>query len=79
MGASGGVSGGFGDVDYSCDPVEADRQVPERGHELGGVAGPDHGFVLVECHVADPVEAIFYGPVFPDNGVQFLGAGGFCW
>ncbi|MGH3586800.1 MAG: hypothetical protein ACRDQ0_10800, partial [Pseudonocardia sp.] len=76
---SGGVAGVMsecgGDVRGAGEAVQADRDVPQGGHDLRPGAGLDLGGVLGEGDVADPVQAVLDLPVPPDPGGQFGGPG----
>ncbi len=69
------MSEGLGDVGGAREPVQADRQVPQRGHDLRGCAGVDPGQVLGVGDIADPVQAVLDLPVPPDPGGELLGTG----
>jgi hypothetical protein len=44
-------------------PQQADGQVAKGGHHLRAVALADLAVVLIEGHVADPVQAVFDLPL----------------
>jgi hypothetical protein len=46
---------------------EADGGVAEGSHDLGGVAGPDGGAILIEDDIADPMDAILNGLIANDK------------
>lgn len=69
------VSEGLGDVGAAVYSQDAECQVPQRGHGAGSGVGADLGAVFVVGDVADPVQAVFYGPVAADPGGEF-GCGG---
>ena len=54
---------------------QADREVPEGGHDGGAVSGPDLGVVFPECDVADPVQPVLDAPVSTECVGEFLSAG----
>lgn len=57
------VPGRTGDVLRTRETKCVQREVSERRHHLRGVARPDLRPIFVECHVADPVNAVFDRPV----------------
>ena len=69
------VSEGLGDVGGAVYSQDAECQVPQRGHGAGSGVGADLAAVFVVGDVADPVQAVFYGPVAADPGGEF-GCGG---
>jgi hypothetical protein len=52
------VAAGGGDVGCSGEPVEAEGEVAQGGHDGGAGPGADLGVVLGEDDVADPVQAV---------------------
>jgi hypothetical protein len=63
------------DVGRTRMPQQADRQVAQRCHHAGRVAGADLGAVLVEGHVADPVQPVLDLPLAADQCQQPGGVG----
>ena len=57
---------------------EADGQVTQGGHDLWAVAGAQLVAVLIEDHVPDPVETVFY-PVTLLVVPGVLGLGQLLW
>src|SRR5512146_2197654 len=50
-------------------------KVAQAGHDAGVVAGADLAVVLVEGHVADPVQLVLHRPVAADGVAEGGGAG----
>src|SRR5512144_236867 len=50
-------------------------KVAQAGHDAGAVAGADLAVVLVEGHVADPVQLVLHRPVAADGVAEGGGAG----
>ena len=70
----GGTAAGFGDVGGSTKPVQVDDGVADRGRDLWTGAGADGRAVLVERHVAHPVDAVLDSPVLAQPGGDRGGA-----
>ena len=68
-----------GDVSGTGDAEQGDSQVAERGHALGAGASADTQTVFIKGHIADPVEAVFNGPMVAAQGEEALGRGFFGW
>jgi len=60
-------AGGLGDGGGPGEAVQADRDVPEGGHDLGARAGAGLGPVLVERRVANVVDGVLVAPVATDD------------
>jgi hypothetical protein len=54
--------------------VQADRQVPQRGHDQRTSAGADVGQVLGEGHVPHPVQPVLDLPMVADRCGEFIGS-----
>lgn len=63
-----GLAAGFGDVGGPVESVQVQGGVTQGGHHLGSVAGADGRAVLVEGHVADPVDRVLDAPVLAQPG-----------
>lgn len=55
--------------------MQADHQVPDRGHDLRAAPDVDLRQVLGEGHIAHPVQAVLDLPVPPDPGGELVGSG----
>jgi hypothetical protein len=60
------VAAGGGDVGCSSEPVEADGQVAQCGHDGRACRGADLGVVFDEDNVTDPVQSVLDAPVPAD-------------
>jgi hypothetical protein len=63
---AGVVAEGCGDVGDAGQAQCGDREVPQRRHDLWGMSGAGGGAVLVEGHIADPVQAVLDRPMASD-------------
>jgi hypothetical protein len=62
-----------GDVGASGEAEGVDRRVSEAGQGPGRGTGPELGRVLMECHIAGPVETVVHGPVLAFVVVEVFG------
>ncbi len=69
------IAQGLGQVRLVGQAQEADRQVPEGGHDLWGGVRADLGAVFVKGHIPDPVQAVLDGPMPPAPLQQVLRRG----
>ena len=58
LGCRAGATAGRGDVVVAGEPVAADGEVAQGGHDCGAPAGADLGQVFSEGDVADPVQRL---------------------
>ena len=65
MGFGSIIAQGLGNVRLMGQAQEADRQVPQGGHDPRGGFRADLGPIFVKGHIPDPVQAILDGPVPP--------------
>ena len=75
LGSAHDRAGALGDSGGAGQAVQADRDVPECGHDLGGCAGAGLRAVLVVGHVAHVVDLILDGPMPADDLRELGGAG----
>ncbi len=73
VGAGGEGTADRGDISGAGQAQQADGEVSQAGEHLGAMAGAGSTAVLVEGHVSDPMEAVFDGPVCPEEGEELFG------
>src|SRR3990172_3500392 len=64
---------GFSDIPLTCQPKEADSDVPQGGHDLGRCPSAYLASVFIEGHIPYPVEPVLYAPVASPKLQKTLG------